>query len=367
MKTKYLIIGIIAITTFVACDDMHDMERPGNSLSDSTIVATNGITGLYILSEGLFNMNNSTLAYYSFENDTLQTDFFESVNKRGLGDTSNDIKKYGNKIYIVVNVSSDVEVINAKTGKSIKQISLFNENHVAREPRYITFSNGFAYVCCFDGYVARIDTTTLKTDKLVRCGRNPDGICTTNDNLYVSNSGGLDNPDYDSTVSVINLKTFTEIKKITVGMNPGKMVVDNENNVYVIVRGNYDKVDYKLVKINAATNEVEQTVNGINPLNMNIYNDTIYMYSYNYSTKENWIKLFDCNNDKIVDENFIKDGTKLTTPYGMAINPVNGDVYITDAFDYTVMGDVLCFDKNGFLKFRLREVGMNPNNIIFIK
>ena len=48
------------------------------------------------------------------------------------------------------------------------------------------------------------------------------------------------------------------------------------------------------------------------------------------------------------------------------LSPVNGDVYITDAKSYVVWGDVLCFDRNGKLKFRLQEVGLNPNKVVFI-
>ena len=36
------------------------------------------------------------------------------------------------------------------------------------------------------------------------------------DKLYVANSGGYRVPNYDRTVSVIDLKTFTEEKKIDV-------------------------------------------------------------------------------------------------------------------------------------------------------
>ena len=37
------------------------------------------------------------------------------------------------------------------------------------------------------------------------------------------------------------------------------------------------------------------------------------------------------------------DGTNLRTPYGIAVNPENGDVYLTDAYQYTTNGDVYCF------------------------
>lgn len=83
---------------------------------------------MYILSEGLFNQNNSSLARYSFNRQRCTNNYFSANNQRGLGDTANDIAIYGNKIYVVVNVSSTVEVIDFPTGKSIRA-----DQYVARQ------------------------------------------------------------------------------------------------------------------------------------------------------------------------------------------------------------------------------------------
>ena len=99
---------------------------------------------------------------------------------------------YGNKIYIVVNVSSTVEVMDFTTGKSIRQIQMLRDNGSSRQPRSIAFDKDKAYVCSFDGTVARIDTTSLEIEAIITAGRNPDDICVQNNKLYVSNSGSLD-------------------------------------------------------------------------------------------------------------------------------------------------------------------------------
>src|SRR6476469_4989956 len=81
-------------------------------------------TGLYVLDEGLFNGNNTMLTYYNFSNNTPATDFFASVNGSSLGDTGNDIVIYGGKLYIVMNVSSYVEVADASTAHEIAKIDM---------------------------------------------------------------------------------------------------------------------------------------------------------------------------------------------------------------------------------------------------
>lgn len=358
LNILYLFISIIVLL-FASCDDMMD------KIPNVKLPITNDVSQLYILSEGLFNMNNSTLALYDFKNKTTETDFFLKVNKRGLGDTATDMQMYGQKLYVVVNASSQLEVMDAQTGISIKQIPLFDENAIARQPRYICFDKAKAYVTNFDGTVARIDTATLSIEKIVSVGRNPEGICVANQKLYVANSGGLDFPNYDNTVSVIDIATFTEIKKIKVAANPFMVYADSQGDVYVTSRGNYAENGYTFQRIDSETDALAHTFADINALNFTLHNDTAYLYNYDFGSADSWVKVFDCVQEKIVSERFITDGTTIGTPYAIAVNPSNSDVYITDAQQFTLWGHVLCFDKTGKLKFKLPDIGLNPNKIVF--
>jgi len=359
-------VGIILLLflsiSFISCDDMRDInELPDNG----TVLPETGTAEFYILSEGLFNLNNSTLSRYTFPNNKLVSDYFLAINKRSLGDTANDMAIYGSKLYIVVNVSSQIEVIDWRTGTSLKRIPVLAENGSSRQPRNITFYGNKAFVCSFDGTVAQIDTTSLSIEKYVSAGRNPDGICAQSNKLYVSNSGGLDSPNYDNTVSVIDIPSFTEIKKITVGNNPGKILADSNGDIYVAVRGDINNSGEKeFVRIDSGTNEVRQTWNK-EVLNFALGNDFAYLSSYDYQTKESKIQVLNLTNGEIEQENFITDGTIIQTPYNISVNPYSGNVYITDAYDYKVKGDVLCFNPQGQLQFRINNVGLNPNTLVF--
>jgi len=356
---SHSIFILLVAFLYAACDDMKDIPTPVN------LPTTSGETGkLYVLSEGLFNMNNSTLGLLNFENSTLNTDFFLYQNNRGLGDTGNDMKSYGSKLWIVVNVSSQVEVIDFKSGVSIKRIPFFNASNIARQPRYITFSGNKAYVCSFDGTVAKIDTTSLNIEAVTTVGRNPDGIAAANGKLYVSNSGGLDAPNYGNTVSVIDLNSFTETQKIEVGLNPYKIQTDNEGDVYVISRGNIGNIKAKLVRIDSQTDKVLQTFENLPAINFTIRNDTAYLYNYDYTSNNYSIKSFNCQTEQIIAENFISDGSTMERPFGIYAHPTNGNIYLTDAKNYTTKGDLLCFNRKGKLLYKVESVGLNPNTII---
>ena len=98
---KYLSLLLFFL---IACDDLED--KPSLVPGESGDVYETGTAEMYILSEGLFNQNNSSLARYSFNQQKRTSNYFSANNQRGLGDTANDMAIYGNKIYIVVNVSS---------------------------------------------------------------------------------------------------------------------------------------------------------------------------------------------------------------------------------------------------------------------
>lgn len=314
--------------------------------------------GMYILNEGLFQMNNSTLSYYDFTTGKLTENIFLDVNHRGLGDVGNDMKRYGSKLYIVVNNSNIVEVVDVKTVQSLKTINLSG-----KQPRQVAFLDDKAYISCFDGDVVRIDTASLEVEASVHTGPNPDGICACNGKLYVCNSGGLSYPNYGNTVSVVDPATFTVVKDITVAVNPTRVKGYSDRYVYVVSNGNYGDVPYTFQKIDCQTDEIVKNYN-LEVLNFDVHQNMAYVYSYNYSTMTSWIKVLDLETDEIVKEQFISDGTQLKTPYGIKVNPLNGDVYITDAGTFTTNGDVYCFDKDGKKKFSF-EAGLNPSAMAF--
>jgi len=315
--------------------------------------------GFYVLNQGLFNDNNSSLSFYTYASKTVTQDIFKDANNRGLGDTGNDIEIYGSKMYIVVNVSSTLEIVDAKTAKSVKQIRLFDDN-TAREPRDVAFYKGNAYVSSYDGTVTVIDTATLGVTKTIAVGRNPEQLAVANGKLYVANSGGLDYPNYDKTVSVIDLSAGTVTKTITVADNPQNVGTDGNGNVYVLSAGNYNDVGPNLAVIDATTDAVKSQTD-FDGSNMVVQGTKAY-----FITSTNTIKVFDLKTMTAITSNFISDGTTVTTPYSLAVDGSTGEVFVTDAKDYTSAGAVYVFDKNGKKEYSI-TAGINPGKIALLK
>ena len=310
--------------------------------------------GLLVLNEGLFNLNNASLSWVDLNTNTVSEDFFLQKTGRKLGDTGNDLQRYGAKIYVLVNVSSTIEVLNAHTGQSLKQI-VMQENGVAKQPRNLAFYGSKVFISCFDGYVDVIDTATLSVEKRIKVGSNPENMLVVNTRLYVSNSGGLI-PSLDSTLSVIDCKSLVELDKIIVGKNPGKIVAHNDSTLYVHVRGNFSTIPSLLKKIHLGSTLVQSIVaNNISAIEK-MENQLIL-----YSTEA--ISLLDMQSNSILNASFISL-TNIKTVYRIQYVASLKQFFVFDANYYTNTGFIHRFSNTGefIQKF---HVGLNPNSLIY--
>ncbi|MCD8072667.1 MAG: YncE family protein, partial [Alistipes sp.] len=199
-------------------------------------------------------------------------------------------------------------------------------------------------------------------------GYQPEEMVVRGGKLYVANSGGYRPPDYDNTVSVIDLETFTEIKKITVGINLHRMTLDSHDNIFVSSRGDhYDKPSNLYV---IGTNDLVTKSFNIPVSGMTLLGDSLYYFACqrNKITETNTIGYGIINTATLaqVSSNFIKDGTEtsIEVPYCIAANVETGEIFLTDAKDYVTPGNLMCFTKEGCLKW-LTLAGDIPAHIAF--
>ncbi|MBR2146771.1 MAG: YncE family protein, partial [Muribaculaceae bacterium] len=64
---------------------------------------------------------------------------------------------------------------------------------------------------------------------------------------------------------------------------------------------------------------------------------------------------------------FITDGTEqeITMPYGVAVNPITKEIYVTDAKDYVSPGRLYCFSPEGVKQWDVRT-GDIPAHFAFV-
>lgn len=288
--------------------------------------------GLVVLNEGLYQQNNASLSFYDLEDKQTLTQVFFAENSRGLGDTGNDMVLFdaGGTEYmlVVVDISSQIEILEAKTLKSVKQIPIFNGAN-GREPRRVDVYENTAFVCNFDGTVSVIDLIERTIIKTIDVGANPDGITKVGSLLFVSNSGGLNFPVYDSTMTVIDMTTHEVVNTFETRMNSTAMIVDAQQEIYLLSNGNYDDVPPAIVRINSSTQQVVDEYN-VNTNCMTLVADWIYYY--------------DASLKKVRRFNTITESFE-------NIDVIDAAAYSTfHAIQYVPeLSTIFCFDANGYV------------------
>ena len=336
------------------------------------------VLGFYLLNEGNMGSNKATLDYYDYATAVYSRNIYASANPdvpKELGDVGNDLQIYGGRLYAVINCSNKVEVMDAKTARRIGQVDIPN-------CRYITFDGQYAYVSSYagpvsldashaqTGYVARFDTATLQIDGQCLVGYQPDELAVADGKLYVANSGGYMAPDYDSTVSVIDLASFTETKRIEVAKNLWRVRADQHGQLWVSSRGDYYGTPAKLYCIDTKTDAVVDSLD-VAVSALDIAGDSLYACA----TAWDYINYTDVVSYAIVDvrtreertANFITDGTdaQIHKPYGIKVHPLTREVYVTDAKNYVSPGMLHCYGQDGVRKWSVRT-GDIPGMITFL-
>lgn len=338
--------------------------------------------GLYLLNEGNMGSNKCTLDFVDFEQGQYARNLYAERNPnvvKELGDVGNDIQVYGSKLYAVINCSHKVEVLDARTCQRIGQVDIPN-------CRYVAFDGGYAYVSSYVGPVGidpnaqlgavfQVDTATLEVTAEVMVGYQPDELVVQDGLIYVANSGGYRKPNYDYTVSVVDIATMTQIRKIPVGINLHRIRADRYGKLWVSSRGDYKSVPSRLFVLEkdqrTGRMEVSDTLD-IPCSEMEICGDSLYLYSVAWSdiSQENRVTygIVDVRIGRLVSDNFITDGTEtdIEVPYGLKVNPQNGDIYVTDAKNYVSSGNLLCYGCDGRLKWKVRT-GDIPAHMAFLK
>ncbi len=372
---KKLTVYLLALSLFIslgACrDDVEMILSEEIEFETDFSREVDLYQGFYLLNEGNMGSNKATLDFYNFETAAYTRNIYAERNPnvpKEMGDVGNDVGIYEGKLYAVINVSNKVEVMDAKTTKRIGQIEIPN-------CRFIKFHEGYAYITSYAGpviinpnyeqigYVAKVNTTTLEQEDRCLVGFQPDELEIVDGKIYVANSGGYMGASategYERTVSVIDIETFEEEKRIDVAYNLERIKADKRGNLWVSSRGDYKNLPSRLFFIDKDLQQVTDTIE-VAASNYWIDDDLLYVYGTEYSHHtQDWdisYNVIDTKTHKIIKQNIITDGTdkQIEKPYGIMVDPETKDIYITDAGNYVTPGILYCFDKDGKKKWSVR-------------
>ena len=356
-KARWAVCALFTLTVFTACgdDDETLLPPPAQPAVESALVLNQG---------SMYSGISSTMDALNLTDGTYTSSVFSAINGSSLGDNAIDGVAHGSKVYIAMYGSDLVWAIDRNTLKVQKGIP-------TNDPEGICAAGKYVYVSNNDGFVSRIDTTTLTVDKRIEVGPNPAHLTVSGDYLYVSISDGY---NYDEVyingyrVAKVSLSTFTKEKDLKVGVNPGPICTDSDGTVFVVSRGNYADVApmaYRITQNDEVTEFCQAS-------NIAVKGTTLYtIYNYTdwtqspaattltyaaYDTRTGLPTAFNLDPDHLP-----------AAPIDLDIDPVSGDLYIgsnASSYDYTTPGYVYRYSANGTFK-SCYPAGVAPCAVVF--
>jgi hypothetical protein len=309
----------------ISCTKIPDFQRGSFSYG----------SGVFILNEGNFRSGNGSLSFYSYDSMKIFNDLFYHINGRPLGDVPNSITTYSDKAYIVVNNSGKIEVAD--------QANLESKATISRliSPRNITvINNNKAYVSSiYSDSVAIINLQENSISGYINLRRSSEAIVAAGNRAFVSCwiSG--------KEIMVINTINNKVVDSVEVAPEPESMVLDKNLKLWVLCNGGWTRQNFaELIIINTSTNKIEKRylfpTKQASPscLQIDGQGETIYYI-------DNGIRQMDINSTELPATPLIPESGGYF--YKIGINPVNSDIFVTDAVDFMQQGWVLIYKKDG--------------------
>lgn len=343
MKSRITLLTIAALA-FYSCKK----EKIDEPLPTSFTAAADGI---FICNEGNFTGGNASITYTNgSETETVQ-DVYRIANNEGLGDVGQSMTKINDKIYIVVNNSSKIEVVDAFTLKKSATITGFNS------PRFMTeVTSGKVYVT--DLYANGISIVDLASNTItgnISLNGSTEELLLYNGKVYVTNLS-------TSYLYIIEPSTDVVEDSILIGPGGNSLQVDKNNKLWVLCGGDYiTSTPGSLHRVDPATKSVEFSRSfpaGDYPtrLVINETNDELYYLNLN-------VYKMSINDSDIPSTFFIDAAGK--SFYGMSFDMVKHILYVSDVIDYQQAGRIYRYETTGNLINSI-PAGVIPGEVLFL-
>jgi YVTN family beta-propeller protein len=308
--------------------------------------------GVLIVDEGNFRSGNGELSFFSYDSSKVNNDLFYSANSRPLGDVPNSVCMTDNRVFVVVNNSGKIEILDQATLTSKKTITGLVS------PRNMTIiDDKKAYVSSlYSDSVTIIDLVTSSISGYINLRRTSEAIAIAGKKAFVANWAG------GNEVMVISTTSDKVVDSITVGMEPESMVVDRVGRLWVLCNGGWARQNFaELYMIDIFTDKVEKkfifSSKEASPTCLRIDGLGQTMYYL-----DNGVKMMDINQSYLPSEPIVRESG--ATFYKIAINPLNSDILITDVADYTQPGNLYIYNNNGAFYFK-GKAGIIPGEMCF--
>lgn len=306
--------------------------------------------GVFVGNEGGFQQGNASISYYDISDEVVEQNVFSSATSLPLGDICHSMTVIDDELYIVVNNSGKIEVVEPGTFETLRTIQGFIS------PRFITkVAANKAYVTnLFGNQVDVVDLSQGAITASIPLSGWSEEVAVAGNKAFITN--------YDrEQLYVVDITQDKIVDSIAVNIGGISLEEDKNGKLWLLCSGDYQTgIAGSIHRIDPATNTVEQTLTfqqGEYPTKLRINGDRDELYMILQG-----IRKMDINATMAPDQPIIERHQR--SFYGLDVDPQTGEVYVADARDYSSQGVVLRYTSGGAL-IDTFEVGISPSSFLF--
>lgn len=341
---------LLLSSIFIITSCKRDEPAPPSGTPGRTF--TPGV-GFFILNEGGFNSGNSSMSYYALSGTEAGSSFnnlFANVNGFPLGDVAQSMTMIEGLLYVVINNSAKIVVVNPVNLKVVRTITGLSG------PRAITQVNSTtAYISqMYSDQVLIYEITTSSITGSISIGVTSEALALVNNKVYVTSQ------ESDKLYIVDPSQSNTVDSSTTIAPGGNSMIVDSNGKLWILAYGNYvTSAPGGLFRVDPSTNAVEAsmaftTFDFPTHLASNPAGDSLYFLNYN-------VYRMAITDAGLPTGGFISGVGHAF--YTIGLMPNSSTLFVGDAVDYVQAGLIFRYNGAG-VQLDVDAVGVNPNGFL---
>lgn len=352
---KWLTASLAASILFIACvKDKPVTSQPTDNNSAGRKV--------FIANEGSLGNGNASLSFYNIDKDSVFNQIYQTANQQALGDVFQSMLIDNDRIYMAINNSDKVTVIDKKTYTLIGNIQV-------AKPRYLLkLSDSKMYVSSLYNPVINIvnPTTMQVTDSINIDYQNSEGLTQLNNKVYACNWDTACNYIYE-----IDPSTDAITARISIaGRASQQVLVDKDQKLWVLAGNVYKGKVATLTQIDPQSKAILKSFQfpaGADVMKpcWNPTKDTMYFLGVNYNggTDYNGVYRMSVYSNTLPNNLFIP-AQALQYYWGLAVDSIKNQIYVSDPKGFIQNGNVSIYQADG-TKLKSFNVGLGPGFFAF--
>ncbi|HTF05563.1 MAG TPA: DUF5074 domain-containing protein [Bacteroidia bacterium] len=309
--------------------------------------------GFFILNEGGFGAGNSSVSYYALAGADAGNTFnnlFSQVNGTPLGDVGQSMTMINNRLYVVVNNSSKIEVLNPLNMNAVATIT-----GLAGPRNILQVNAATAFITqMYSEQVAILDLASNTVTGYINLGIGSEALVLEQGKLFITSQES-------DKLYVLDAPQFSSIdSSIVIAPGGNSMVVDGNGKLWILAYGYWaTSAPGGLFRVNPASPSLEAsmpftTFDFPTHLVANPAGDSLFFLNFS-------IYRMSVNDATLPAVGYISGVGHAF--YTIGFMPNTSNTFVGDAVDYVQSGLIFRYDAAG-TQTDVDTVGIIPNNFL---